>query len=83
MRIQCFASRVLFIANFVIFLLIIILSYVMFLVLFTRHFYSALDCAISMSRCLIRYISNNLGRASIQCRNFQLKVAGRGGEAKT
>ena len=65
LRIQCFFSSVLFIVNLVIFLLLMILSYTGFPVLLTRYCYSALDCAIPMNRCLIRYGNNNLGRASI------------------
>ena len=65
LRIQCFVSRVLFIVNLVIFLLLMILSYIVFPVLFTRYCYSALDCVIAMNRCLIRYGSNNLGGKSI------------------
>ena len=65
LRIQCFVSRVLFISNLVIFLLLMILSYTVFPVLFTRYCYRALNCAIPMNRCLIRYDSNNFGRTSI------------------
>ena len=65
LRIQCFISRVLFIVNLVNFLLLMILSYTVFPVLFKRYSYSALDCAIPMSRCLIRHDDNKLGRTSI------------------
>ena len=65
LRFQCFVSRVLFIVNFVIFLLLMILSYTMFPALFKRYCYSALDCAILMNRCLIRHGSTNIGRTSI------------------
>ena len=43
-KIQCFISRILFIVNLVIFLLLMILSYTMFPVLLKRYSYSALDC---------------------------------------
>ena len=59
-----FFSRVLFIVNLVIFLLLIIFSYTVFPVLFMRYCYSVLDCAISMNRCLIICDSNNLSRTS-------------------
>ena len=65
LRIQCFVSKVLFIVNLVIFLLLMTLSYTVFLLLFTKYCYSALDCTIPMNKCLIRYDSNNLGRTSI------------------
>ena len=65
LRIQCFVSRALFIVNLVISLLLMILSYTLFPVLVTRYYYSALDCASTMNRCLIRYGSNNLGSTSI------------------
>ena len=66
LKIQCFVSRVLFIVNLVIFLLLMIFSYTVFPVLFTRYCYSALNYAAPMKRCLIRYGSNNLGRVSIE-----------------
>ena len=65
LRIRCFISSVLFIVNLVISLLLMILSYTVFLVLFKRYSYSALDCAIPMNRCLIRHDDNKLGRTSI------------------
>ena len=65
LRIRCFVSRVLFIVNLVIFLLLMILSYTVFPVSFTRYWYSALGYAIPLNRYLIRYGSNNLGRTSI------------------
>ena len=65
LRIRCFISSVLFIVNLVISLLLMILSYTVFPVLFKRYSYSALDCAIPMSRCLIRHDDNKLGRTSI------------------
>ena len=65
LRSQCFVSRVLFIVNILIFLLLMILSYTVFPVLFKRYSYSAMDCAIPMNRCLIRHGSNNLGRTPI------------------
>ena len=52
LRIQCFVSRILLTVNLVFFLLLMILSYAVFQVLFTRY-------------CLIRYGSSNLGRTSI------------------
>ena len=71
LRIQCFASRVLFIVNLVIFLLLTILSYTVFPALVPRYCYSALDRAIPINKCLIRYRSNDLGRASIFIFIFQ------------
>ena len=65
LRIQCFVSRVLFIFNLVILLLLMVLSYKVFPVLFKRYCYSALDCAISINRCLIRHGSNNLSRTTV------------------
>ena len=65
LRVQCFISRVLFIVNLANFLLLMILSYTVFPVLFKRYSYSALDCAISTNRCLIRHDDNKLGRKSI------------------
>ena len=64
LRIQCYVSKVLFIVNLLIFLLLMSLSYTVFLVLFKRYSYSALDCVIPMDRCLIRHGSNNHGRTS-------------------
>ena len=66
LRIQWFISRVLFIVNLVISLLLMILSYTLFPALFKRYSYSALDCAIPMNRCLIRHGDNKLGRTSIK-----------------
>ena len=63
--IQCFVSWIIFVVNLVTLLLLMILSYTVFPALFTRYCYNALDCAIPMNRCLIRYGSNNLGRTSI------------------
>ena len=73
LRIQCFISRVLFV-NFVNFLLLFILSYVVFPVLFKRYSYGALYCAIPMNRCLIGHGDNKLGRTStnVNLRFFQL-----------
>ena len=67
LRIQCFVYCALFIVNLVVFLLLIILSYTVCQVLFTRYCYSTLlqDCSIPMNRCLVRYGSNNLSRTSI------------------
>ena len=74
LRIQCFISRVLFIVNLVNFLLLFILSYVVFPVLFKRYSYGALYCAIPMNRCLIGHGDNKLGRTStnVNLRFFQL-----------
>ena len=65
LKIRCFVSRVMFIVKLAIFLLLLILSYTVFPVLFTRYCYSALDCTIPMNRSLIRYGCINLGRTSI------------------
>ena len=74
LRIQCLISRVLFIVNLVNFLLLFILSYVVFPVLFKRYSYGALYCAIPMNRCLIGHGDNKLGRTStnVNLRFFQL-----------
>ena len=66
LRIQCLVFRVLFIVNLVIFLLLMILSYTVFPLVFTRYCYSALDCAIPMNRILIKYGSNNLDTTPIE-----------------
>ena len=65
LRIQCFVSRVMFIVNLVIYLLLMNLSYTVFSVLFTKNCYSVLHCVIPMIRCLISYGGNNREATSI------------------
>ena len=84
LRVECFVSRVLFIVNLVIFLLLMILSYTVFPVLSKRYSYSAIVCSLGkfsslkMPVSLIQYrgtvgiLNNRLFVHALMYNNFSL-----------